>query len=91
MTRTEHRTDRRNVAENDLRAASRALHNEEHELRAGGGADAVARQHAKARWTARERIAALRDPDSGWLEFGLWAGYRLYDEWGGAPARGLSR
>jgi acetyl-CoA carboxylase carboxyltransferase component len=29
-----------------------------------GGAEAVARQHARGRWTARERIAALADRDS---------------------------
>ena len=54
--------------------------------------------------TARERIAALldppRSPDSGnpdkaaaegerFLETGLWAGYGMYGEWGGAPSAGV--
>ena len=39
--------------------------------------------------TARERIAALLDPTSPSLELGLWAGYHLYDDWGGAPAGGV--
>lgn len=58
-------------------------------IRLGGGAEAIARQHAKGRLTARERIAALTDPDSPFLELGLWAGYQVYDEWGGAPAAGV--
>jgi acetyl-CoA carboxylase carboxyltransferase component len=39
--------------------------------------------------TARERIAALTDPGSRFLELGLWAGFQLYDEWGGAPGAGV--
>ena len=31
------------------------------QLRAGGGASAAERQHAKGRWTARERIERLLD------------------------------
>src|SRR6202044_1636870 len=52
---------------------------------------AVARQHAKGRKTARERITALIDPDARqrFLELGLWAGYQMYREWGGAPAAGV--
>jgi acetyl-CoA carboxylase carboxyltransferase component len=63
--------------------------NEEEQLRQGGGSKAVARQHAKGRLTARERIARLVDPDAPLLELGLWNGWRMYDEWGGAPAAGV--
>jgi 3-methylcrotonyl-CoA carboxylase beta subunit len=89
VSRTENRTDRRNVVETDLREAARRVLLEEHELRAGGGSDATTRQHAKNRLTARERVAALCDPDSRWLELGLWAGFRLYDDWGGAAGAGV--
>ncbi len=58
-------------------------------IRRGGGSDAVTRQHAKGRMTARERVTALTDPGTTFLELGLWAGYQLYDEWGGAPAAGV--
>ncbi len=52
----------------------------------GGGAKAIERQHEKGRWTARERIARLIDPESRFLELGSWAAWRMYSEWGGAPA-----
>ena len=64
---------------------------EEDRLRLGGGPEAIERQHAKGRKTARERIAALLDPGSPSLELGLWAAYQMYEEWGGAPARASSR
>jgi acetyl-CoA carboxylase carboxyltransferase component len=73
----------------DLREAARRVRAEAEILREGGGAEAVARQHAKGRMTARERIAALTDPGAPWLELGLWAGYQSYEEWGGAPAAGV--
>jgi acetyl-CoA carboxylase carboxyltransferase component len=58
-------------------------------IRQGGGPDAIARQHAKGRLTARERIAALLDPGARFLELGLWAAYQMYEEWGGAPGAGV--
>jgi acetyl-CoA carboxylase carboxyltransferase component len=62
---------------------------EEQELHLGGGPQAIERQHAKGRLTARERIARLIDPGSPFFELGLWAGWRMYDDWGGAPAAGV--
>jgi 3-methylcrotonyl-CoA carboxylase beta subunit len=62
---------------------------EEERIRQGGGPDAIARQHARGRKTARERIAALLDPDPPTLELGLWAAYQMYEEWGGAPGAGV--
>ncbi len=55
----------------------------------GGGSAAVDRQHAKGRLTARERVGLLLDPDSFWLEIGLWAAWEMYADWGGAPAAGV--
>lgn len=83
------RTDRRTAREPDLREATQSLLVEEDRLRAGGGADAISRQHAKGRLTARERVAALADPESRLLELGLWYGHQVYDEWGGAPGAGV--
>ena len=74
--------------EPDLRDATARLLAEEETIREGGGREAVARQHAKGRKTARERIAGLCDPAAPFLELGLWAGHRMYDDWGGAPAAG---
>src|SRR5947207_7956435 len=59
----------------------------EDRLREGGGAARIERQHQAGKMTARERIAALVDPDAPWLEIGLLIAYDLYD--GQAPAAGV--
>ncbi|HMB08371.1 MAG TPA: acyl-CoA carboxylase subunit beta [Isosphaeraceae bacterium] len=79
----------RTTAEPDLREATARTLAEEETIREGGGPEAIARQHAKGRKTARERIAALFDPGAPSLELGLWAGYQMYEEWGGAPGAGV--
>ncbi|HEY8505853.1 MAG TPA: acyl-CoA carboxylase subunit beta [Gemmataceae bacterium] len=58
-------------------------------LRQGGGPQAAERQHRKGRLTARERIAALLDAGGELFELGLWAGWNMYAEWGGAPSAGV--
>jgi acetyl-CoA carboxylase carboxyltransferase component len=58
-------------------------------IQSGGGTQAIERQHAKGRLTARERIARLVDPGTPLLELGLWAAHGMYAEWGGAPAAGV--
>src|SRR5579864_8714999 len=65
-----------------------AVRNEEEQSREGGGAKAIESQHSKGRLTARERIQKLVDPGS-FFELGIYAGYRMYDEWGGAPGAGV--
>ena len=55
----------------------------------GGGPEAISRQHAKGRLTARERIASLLDPKTPFLELGLWAAWGMYRHWGGAPSAGV--
>jgi acetyl-CoA carboxylase carboxyltransferase component len=55
------------------------------EIHLGGGEKAIDRQHAKDRWTARERIAALIDPGTGFFELGTFAAFGMYGDWGGAP------
>ena len=65
-----------------------AIRNEEEQIREGGGAKAIENQHGKSRLTARERIQRLADPGS-FFELGGYAAYRMYEEWGGAPAAGV--
>jgi 3-methylcrotonyl-CoA carboxylase beta subunit len=72
-----------------LRLLTEALVAQRQQIELGGGAKAIERQHAKGRLTARERIAALVDPNSPLLELGLWAGHDMYESWGGAPAAGV--
>lgn len=62
---------------------------QESQIRLGGGAKAIDRQHEKNRLTARERIAKLVDQETDFFELGLWAGWGMYTEWGGAPSAGV--
>ncbi len=64
------------------------VHNEEEQIREGGGPKAIEAQHAKGRLTARERIKLLADPGS-FFELGIYAAHGMYEEWGGAPAAGV--
>lgn len=56
-------------------------------LRRGGGPKRIEREHARGKWTARERVAALFDPGETFVEIGLLVAHDLYD--GGAPAAGV--
>jgi 3-methylcrotonyl-CoA carboxylase beta subunit len=58
-------------------------------VRLGGGPENIDKQHKRGRMTARERITALIDPDSNFHEIGLFAGWNMYEEWGGAPSAGV--
>ncbi len=58
-------------------------------LAEGGGDTAAAKQKAKGKLLARERVAALIDPETELLELGSFAAWNLYEEWGGAPAAGV--
>ena len=63
-----------------------ALRHERESIAAGGGQKAIERQHEKSRLTARERIAALIDLESEFLEIGRYAAWKMYEDWGSAPA-----
>src|SRR5438552_2667275 len=76
-------------AASSLRPLTEELRRVEAELRQGGGAKAVERQHAKKRLTARERIDRLLDDPQRFQELGLWAAWGMYKEFGGAPAAGV--
>ena len=74
---------------NILRAAAAEFAVTEAQIRLGGGAKAIERQHEKGRLTARERVERLVDPGSFFQELGLWAAHGMYGEHGGAPAAGV--
>ena len=65
------------------------IKNQDELIRQGGGPKAVEAQHNKGRLTARERIAALIDPNSYFFELGAFAAFEMYEEWGGAPSAGV--
>ncbi len=54
----------------------------------GGGKKAMAKQKEKNKQTARERIEYLKDADKPFIEIGAFAGYEMYEEYGGCPAGG---
>ncbi|MGP1347737.1 MAG: acyl-CoA carboxylase subunit beta [Phycisphaerales bacterium] len=74
---------------NPLRALNEEFQQVETQIRLGGGPKAIERQHERGRMTARERIEALVDSGARFTELGLWAGYGMYKEHGGAPASGV--
>ncbi len=55
----------------------------------GGGKARIEKQHEQGKMTARERISALVDEDSEFMEFGTFAGYDMYEEHGGCPSGGV--
>ncbi len=70
-----------------LRLLVEQLRKLEERLREGGGPMRIERQHRAGKMTARERIAALTDPASSFLEVGLLIAYDRYD--GQAPGAGV--
>jgi acetyl-CoA carboxylase carboxyltransferase component len=70
-----------------LRELSDEIRELEEKLREGGGTDRIAKQHKQGKLTARERLAALCDPSSRFIEVGLLVAYDQYD--GQAPAAGV--
>src|SRR6184192_1421661 len=57
-------------------------------LRQGGGKAGLERQRKLGRLPARERISQLLDKDAQFFELGLWAAYKMYEEWGSIVAAG---
>jgi acetyl-CoA carboxylase carboxyltransferase component len=65
------------------------IRKQEDRIKQGGGAKAIDRQHAKNRLTARERIGRLVDTPDAFFELGLWAAWKMYEDWRGAPSAGV--
>ena len=80
MTRTADRPSRLRELTDEYRALATRLAK-------GGGEHRVARMHERGQLSPRERVDALRDPDSPWLELGLLVAYDRYD--GQAPGAGV--
>ena len=72
-----------------LRAHCAAIAREETVLREGGGKAGHERQRKMGRLPVRERISDLLDKGSPFFEIGLWAAYKMYDQWGKIPAAGV--
>jgi len=72
-----------------LRAHCAAIAEEEAVLREGGGKAGHERQRKMGRLSVRERLRQLLDKDSPFFEIGLWAAYKMYEQWGKIPAAGV--
>ncbi len=55
----------------------------------GGGEKKIAKLHGQGKMTARERIAYLLDADKAQFEVGAFAGYGMYEDYGGCPSGGV--
>lgn len=67
----------------------RAIDGRGDRIKLGGGRAAQEKHKAKGKLTARERIYALLDPDTYFLEIGLFAADGMYAEQGGAASAGV--
>ncbi|GEM88482.1 acyl-CoA carboxylase subunit beta [Meiothermus granaticius] len=65
------------------------FHGSLEKIRQGGGSKAIERQHARGRLSARERIAKLVDAGTELEELLTYAGWGMYEDWGGAPGGGV--
>ena len=74
-----------------LRERCAEILSQEAVLREGGGKAGLERQRKLGRLPARERVAALLDQKSTFFELGLWAAYKMYEEWGTSSQPELSQ
>ncbi len=58
-------------------------------IRLGGGAKKIEKLQSQGKMSARERINYLVDPETDWMEIGAFAGFEMYEEYGGCPAGGV--
>lgn len=71
-----------------MKQALSQLRNRFQKIVMGGGLKSIEKQHEKNKKTARERIAYLVDDNTSFYEIGAFAGYEMYEEYGGCPAAG---
>ena len=87
---TEERTSlefNKNEDENKLKVS--LLKQRLSKIELGGGEKKIAKLKDEGKLTARERVNFLIDKDSDFIEIGAFAGYEMYEEYGGCPAGGV--
>jgi 3-methylcrotonyl-CoA carboxylase beta subunit len=77
-----------NKNEDYMKQALGQLRHRFEKISAGGGPKSIEKQHEKNKLTARERIKYLVDEDSLFYEIGAFAGFEMYEEYGGCPSAG---
>lgn len=78
-----------NANEDAMRMAWSRVRQEIERIQLGGGQARIEKEHAKGKMTARERVAALIDPNSTFHELGTFAGHEMYEDVGGCPCGGV--
>jgi acetyl-CoA carboxylase carboxyltransferase component len=78
-----------NKNEDKMSLAVSALNQIKAKISLGGGKARIEKQHEQGKMTARERIKALIDEGSEFMEFCSLAGYDMYEEHGGCPSGGV--
>jgi 3-methylcrotonyl-CoA carboxylase beta subunit len=73
----------------DLKSLTEMFLVQEEVLKQGGGPKGAERQKRLNRLTVRERLDLLLDKNTPFFELGIWAGYRMYEQWGETPAAGV--
>ncbi len=79
----------KNQFEDHMKLLLSRLDHEFQQVKLGGGAKKIKKQHQKGKLTARERIAALLDEGTEFTEIGAFAGHNMYQEYGGCPSGGV--
>jgi 3-methylcrotonyl-CoA carboxylase beta subunit len=77
-----------NKNEDAVKLSLSQLRQKLNKIEEGGGKKAAQKQREKNKLTARERINYLKDADKSFIEIGAFAGYEMYEEYGGCPAGG---
>lgn len=77
-----------NKNEDEQKMAWSAVKQQLEKIAEGGGLKSIQKQKEKGKLVARERIAYLCDKDKPFIEIGAFAGYEMYEEYGGCPAGG---
>ncbi len=77
-----------NKNEDEQKLAWGAIKKQLEKIYEGGGLKSQAKQKEKNKLVARERIAYLCDADKPFVEIGAFAGFGMYEEYGGCPAGG---
>ena len=78
-----------NKNEDTMKLKLSALQRKIDTIHLGGGEKKIKKHHSKGKLTARERVAFLLDKDSDYVEMGEFAGYGMYEQYGGCPSGGV--
>ena len=78
-----------NKNEDTMKLKLSALQLKIDKIHLGGGEKKIKKHHSKGKLTARERIAFLLDKDTDYVEMGEFAGYGMYEQYGGCPSGGV--